>query len=63
MGKKKIVGTIVSAFLLIAIILYTILTQYNIEDNQVRKCSINRKEEINGETKKKVQKIVDGKWN
>ncbi len=52
MGKKKIVGTIVSAFLLIAIILYTILTQYNIEDNQVRKCSINRKEEINGRNKK-----------
>ena len=52
MGKKKIVGTIVSAFLLIAIIFYAILTQYNIEDNQVRKCSINQKEEISERNKK-----------
>lgn len=51
-GEKKIVGTIVSAFLLIAIIFYAILTQYNIEDNQVRKCSINQKEEISERNKK-----------
>lgn len=52
MRRKKIVGIIVSALLLIAVIFFAIPAQYSIEDNQVRNCSINRIEKISGKNAK-----------